>query len=69
MISSLGAAMADKLLITDNSAVTAKYGAAGLQSSQTAIANLVAADQGQRASEIAADEGHTGVKGICTLTH
>ena len=42
-----GKAMADKLLITNNSALTAKYGAAGLQSIQTEIAKLIAADQGR----------------------
>ena len=42
-----GKAVADKLLITNNSALTAKYGAGGLQSIQTAIAKLIAADQGR----------------------
>lgn len=40
-------AMTDKLLISNNSALTAKYGAGGLQSIQTAIAKLIAADQGR----------------------
>ena len=42
-----GKAVADKLLITNNSALTAKYGEGGLQSIQTAIAKLIAADQGR----------------------
>jgi hypothetical protein len=40
-------AIADKLLVTNNSALSAKYGAAGLLSIQTAIAKLIAADQGR----------------------
>ena len=39
--------MADKLVVTNNSALTAKYGAGGLQSIQAAIAKLIAADQGR----------------------
>jgi len=42
-----GKAQADKLLITNNSALSAKYGAGGLQSIQTAIAKLIASDQGR----------------------
>jgi hypothetical protein len=39
--------MVDKLLISNNGALTAKYGNSGLQAIQAAIAKLIAADQGR----------------------
>jgi len=60
-------AMADKLLVTNNSALTAKYGAGGLQSIQAAIAKLIAADQGRglQTLSVAVDDPGTmqGVNG------
>jgi hypothetical protein len=39
--------MADKILVSNTKALTAKYGAAGVQAIQAAIAKLVAVDQGR----------------------